>query len=575
MDFNFLIGGEAGQGIQSIGYILTLTMAKGGHHVFSAQDYESRIRGGHNFFTVRIGDSSIKGISEEINLIIALNKETITRHRSELSRNGLIIYDGERYDLEFETPHLLSVPFERLAQDLAGTRIMSNTVALGAALCVIGYDLNILASILTKIFGKRSQEIAEKNVKAAKAGYDYVQALSGVVFDTRLSTIGKSERMVINGAEAIGLGALVGGCQFMAGYPMTPATGILQYFASKSKEHKVVFEHAEDEVSAINMIVGASFAGVRTMTATSGGGFSLMVEGLSLAGMTETPIVIVISQRPGPATGLPTRTEQGELEFAIHGGHGDFPRVVFAPGTAEEAFHLTIKALNIAEKYQVPAIILTDKSQVDSYVTTERFDISKEWIKTRNQSSNPNQEKPEEPFVPYQRYRITESGVSPREFPGNPHSLVIADSDEHNEEGHITESPFLRNEMVKKRQRKLEGIRRELKIPFSFGSNDASTVIVCWGSTYGAVLESVNLLNQNNQSVKMIHLSEVWPFPRKEFENLVKDSERLVVVEGNATGQMAHLIAAETGLKATKKILRFDGRPFTSNYIMEHYLQED
>jgi len=575
MDFNFLIGGEAGQGIQSIGYILTLIMAKGGYHVFSAQDYESRIRGGHNFFTVRVGDSSIKGISEEINLIIALNKETITRHRSELSRNGLIIYDGERYDLEFETPHLLSVPFERLAQDLAGTRIMSNTVALGAALCLIGYDLDILASILTKIFGKRSQEIAEKNVEAAKAGYDYVQALSGAVFNTKLSTIGKSERMVINGAEAIGLGALVGGCQFMAGYPMTPATGILQYFASKTKEYKVVFEHAEDEVSAINMIIGASFAGVRTMTATSGGGFSLMVEGLSLAGMTETPIVIVLSQRPGPATGLPTRTEQGELEFAIHAGHGDFPRVVFAPGTVEEAFHLTIKALNIAEKYQVPAIILTDESQVDSYVTTERFDISEEWIEMRTRSLNLNQEKPEEQFVPYQRYRITESGVSPRAFPGNLHSLVIADSDEHNEEGHITESPFLRNEMVKKRQRKLEGIRRELKIPFSFGSKDASTVIVCWGSTYGAVFEAVTLLNQNNQSVKMIHLSEVWPFPREMFKNLVKDSERLIVVEGNATGQMAHLIAAETGLKATKKILRFDGRPFTSNYIMKHYLRED
>ncbi len=567
MEFNFLIGGEAGQGVQSMGYILALTMAKGGYHVFADQDYESRIRGGHNFFRVRVGDGNIQAISEPVNLMIALNEETICLHRHELVQDGLVIYDGKRVKLESKPP-LLSVPLEDLALEKTGRQIMENTVALGAALGLVNYDLDVLSVVLRKMFGKKSSTVANDNVEAAIAGYEYTRK-QAASFGYNLSLIGDSERIVINGVEAVALGALGAGCKFMSGYPMTPSTGILQYFAGKSEEFNVVFEQAEDEIAALNMVLGASYAGVRAMTATSGGGFSLMVEALSLAGMTETPAVIVLGQRVGPATGFPTRTEQGELEFAIHAGHGMFPRAVFAPGTVEEAFYLTVKAFNIAEKYQVPVIILTDAHLSDSYVTSERFDLSKIAIQRGEFLSEAEIEALGE--YKYMRHKFTESGVSPRVFPGQKGALVVTDSDEHTEDGHITESAEIREMMVRKRLRKLEGIRREIGSPSTYGHKGAETVLVCWGSTYGALREAVERLTESDETVRMIHMSEVWPFPREAFLELMRGMRRFVVVENNATGQMTHLIQAETGLVAGAKILKYDGRPMSPTYIVNSF----
>ncbi|MCW4038394.1 MAG: 2-oxoacid:acceptor oxidoreductase subunit alpha [Candidatus Bathyarchaeota archaeon] len=570
MDFNFMIGGEAGQGVQSMGYILARSMAKGGYSVLASQDYESRVRGGHNFFAVRVSDRPVQAISEEVNLLIALNEETINLHRGELTKDGLILYDGERGKRVAAEPTLVSVPFERLALERTGNRIMGNTVALGAALRLVQYDFEILSAVLRKTFGKKGLEVAEKNVDAARAGYDFVHERSPG-FRHRLAPVGASRNMVINGGEAVALGALAAGCKFVSGYPMTPTTGILQYFAGQAEAFNVVFEQAEDEIAAINMVLGASYAGVRALTATSGGGFSLMVESLSLAGMTETPVVIVLGQRVGPATGLPTRTEQGELEFAIHAGHGMFPRVIFAPGTAEEAFYLTVKAFNLAERYQVPVILLTDTYLSDTYVTAE-FDLSKVTVERGEFLSD--EEVHALGRYMYMRHKLTPSGVSPRVIPGQAAALVVTDSDEHTEDGHITESTEVRLQMVQKRLNKMAGLRTEIGTPHAYGPEEAETVLVCWGSTYGVLREAVDRLNSANTVVRMIQMSEIWPFPRKAFMDAIKGFHRLIVVEGNATGQMAHLIRAETGVDATGKILRYDGRPLTPTYVITRFHEE-
>lgn len=572
VDFNFLIGGEAGQGVQSMGYTLTKTMAKGGYYIFANQNYESRIRGGHNFFKVRVSDHPIQAVSEAVNLIVALNAETINLHRDELVKDGLIIYDGEKADVDLETPVLFSVPFERMALETTGNKIMGNTLALGAALSLVKYDLNILSSVLEKTFSSMSREIAEKNVVAAKIGYQFVQEKSETNFNYALPPLGESQRMVMNGVEAVAVGALVAGCKFMSGYPMTPSTGILQYFAGKADEYRVVFEQAEDELAALNMVIGASYTGVRSMTATSGGGFALMVEALSLAGMTETPVVIVLGQRVGPATGFPTRTEQGELAFAISAGHGMFPRAVFAPGTIQDAFYLTAKAFNIAEKYQVPVIILTDTYLSDCYTAIDPFDLSTVSIERGNiLSENEIHALGKREYL---RHQLTDSGISPRVFPGQSGVLVVTDSDEHTEAGHITESADIRNLMVEKRLKKFNGIRQEIGAPTTYGPNHAETVLICWGSTYGAVKEAVDALNTDGWSTRMLHISEIWPFPREAFLALVGDARHLVTVESNVTGQLARLIRAETGVDLTGMLLKYDGRPITPAYIIDRFLKE-
>jgi 2-oxoglutarate ferredoxin oxidoreductase subunit alpha len=572
MEINFLIGGEAGQGVQSMGYILAKTMAKAGYYVFANQDYESRVRGGHNFFQIRVSDHRVNAVGSQVDLIIALNEETLHRHQTSLGPQGIVIAEQIGDQVLPETS-VITVPFEALAQQETGRTIMGNTVALGAALGLFHFEFDVLASVLEETFLNKSSEVANLNVRAARCGYDYIQKQQG---DGRARSALTPQaaicEMVVNGVEAVALGALAAGCKFMSGYPMTPSTGILQFFAGKARECNVVFEQAEDEIAALNMIIGASFAGVRAMTATSGGGFALMVEALSLSGMTETPIVIALGQRAGPATGLPTRTEQGELEFAIYAGHGMFPRAVFAPGTVEDAFKLTVRAFNVAERFQVPVIILTDTFLSDSYVTVPPFNLAEIRIDRGELLSD------EELYslgkYQYKRHKLTKNGISPRVFPGHPHALVGTDSDEHTEEGHITESAEVREQMVTKRLKKQELLRQDIHAPFILGPEDAKTALVCWGSSFGAVKEALHKINEKGNQVRMIHLSELWPFPQSAFMAAVGKTQKMIIVESNATGQLAHLIRSETGLQAERMILRFDGRPLTPRYILNKYYQE-
>jgi 2-oxoglutarate ferredoxin oxidoreductase subunit alpha len=310
------------------------------------------------------------------------------------------------------------------------------------------------------------------------------------------------------------------------------------------------------------MAIGAAYAGVRAMTATSGSGFCLMVEGVGLAGITETPIVIIEGQRPGPAVGLPTRTEQGDLQFVLHAHHGDFPRAVLAPTTIEDAFWLTVKAFNLAEKYQLPVIVLTDQHLASSYTTIDRFDLSQVTIDRGVLFS----EKEDNPLE-YMRHRVTKSGISPRALPGLGRALTVTDCDEHDEKGHLTEDAGERTAQVQKRLRKLLPLKKEIGIPRKYGSREAETTLIGWGSTYGAIHEAVDILRKESASVNMLHLSELWPFPAKAVADAVSKARNSYVIENNATGQLARLIKAETGYDVSGRILKFDGRPFTPAYI--------
>ena len=567
VDFNFMVGGEAGQGVQSVGFLLAKVFARGGYHIFADQDYESRVRGGHNFFRVRVSEGKVAAIAEDVDILIALNRDSIELHQPEMVTQGIIIFDGEKIKgVSGNSGSLLSIPLEKLAEEKAGDKLMINTVALGAALAAVKYDLNILNTVLVDRFGKG--EVAERNIAAAKAGYDYVQSEhKGNV--RKLKPLSETKRMLVNGNEAISLGAIAAGCKFMAAYPMTPASSIMEYMAAKSKDLDLVMVHAEDEIAAINMAIGAAYAGVRAMTATSGSGLCLMVEGIGLAGITETPVVIIDGQRPGPAVGLPTRTEQGDLQFVLHAHHGDFPRAVLAPATIEDAFWVTVNAFNWAERYQLPVIILTDHHLASSYATVEPLDLSQVTIDRGMLFS----EKEDDPLE-YMRHRVTKSGISPRAFPGLGKALVVTDCDEHDEEGHLTEDAGERTAQVQKRLRKLLPLKKEISTPQKYGPRKAETTLIGWGSTYGAIHEAVDILRKENASVNMLHLDELWPFPAKAVADAVSKARNSYAIENNATGQLARLIKAETGYAVSGRILKYDGRPFTPADIAQAVRKE-
>lgn len=559
MDYTIKIGGEAGQGIQTIGDTLAKVFSRAGYYVFTHQDYESRIRGGHNFFQIRFSDKPVTASREKIDILIALDKESIEQHEKELSELGQIIYDSATLKQKHEKSYFLDIPFVTLAVEHGGNKIMANTVATGSVLGMLGMELDILLAIIKDTFKRKGADVIKANINAAMAGHDYaIKQCLKCSFSVALIS---KPRMLIAGNDAIGLGAIASGCKFYAAYPMTPSTGIMLYVANKAREYGIVVEQAEDEIAAINMALGASFAGVRAMTGSSGGGFALMVEGLSLAAMTETPIVIALAQRPGPATGFPTRTEQAELQFALYTAHGEFPRVIFAPGTPEQAFYLTNKAFDIAEKYQIPVFILTDQYLADSQWTFDSFDLSKIKYTDYRLRGEVFKNLPE-----YKRHAFTENGVSPLGVPGDAKHLVVTDSDEHDEKGHIVEDAETRIKMVNKRLfKKLPLLRKEIEPPSFYGHSDPEIVITGWGSTYGVMKEAVDELS-SNWDVAMLHFSEIYPLPtinKFNYLKVLKNAKMTICVENNAIGQFARLIRAETGYSFNRLINKYDGRPFT------------
>ena len=558
MDYTLKIGGAAGQGIQTIGDTLAKIFSRSGYHVFTHQDYESRIRGGHNFYQIRFSDSPIVSSVEKIDLMIGLDKETITLHQDELSDQGLFIYDSAFLKQKAEGENFFDIPFESLAVEHGGKKVMANTVAVGSILGMLGMGLDILFDLLKAAFSKKGEDVINGNIRAANAGYDYaVKECRRCAFSVPEVS---SPKLLISGIEGIALGALASGCKFYSAYPMTPSTGIMNFIAARGNEYGIVIEQAEDEIAAINMAIGASFAGVRAMTGTAGGGFALMVEGLSLAAMTETPVVIALGQRPAPATGFPTRTEQGDLLFALHTAHGEFPRIIFAPGTPEQAFHLTNKAFDLAEKYQITSIVIFDTYLADSTWTFDKLETENARYtdyRLRGEIFSKLQE--------YKRHAFSDSGVSPLAVPGDGPHVVVTDSDEHDEEGHIVEDAETRVRMVEKRLlKKVPLIRQEIAPPLVYGHADPEILLTGWGWTYGVIKEAVDRLSEERK-IAMLHFSELFPFPdpgKSDYLKLLTRAKFTVCIENNATGQFARLMMAETGYAFNAKINKYDGRPF-------------
>ena len=564
MDYSIKIGGEAGQGIQTVGDTIGRVFARTGYHVFTNQDYESRIRGGHNFYQIRISDKRVTAARDTIDILAAFDRESIDLHAGEVAPQGRIIYDASVLKQTFDGAQFLDIPFTNLAAEHGGSGIMANTVAIGAMLGILGMDMDVLLAVIAETFQKKGEHVIKANHASALAGFDY--AVKHCAHCSFSAAAAAEPKMLIAGIDAIGFGAVAAGCRFYAAYPMTPSTGIMNYLAAKETECGIIVEQAEDEIAAVNMALGASFAGVRAMTATSGGGFALMVEGLSLAAITETPIVIGLGQRPGPATGLPTRTEQAELQFALHTAHGEFPRVILAPGDPEQAFYLTTKAFDLTEKYQVPVILVFDQYLADSQWTFTGFDLEKAVHKDYRLRAEALTS-----LHDYKRHAYTDNGVSPLAVPGESRHVVVTDSDEHTEDGHITEDAETRMKMVEKRIfRKLPLIRSEITPPGHYGSAAPEVVLVGWGSTYGIIREAVDRLS-GKKNIAMLHFSEIYPFPatdRFDYLTLLGNAKKTVCIENNATGQFARLMRAETGYVFTSMVHRYDGRPFTLERLL-------
>ena len=548
MDRNVLIGGAAGQGMDTVANLFNKVLQRSGYYVYTTSDYRSRVRGGHNFFQIRFSDREISSPRRGLDVIFALNEETLERHLDRLNEGGVSFCDEGIEGFEGTKKYDLV----KKAKELGNPKMIS-TIGLGMLLGKLKIDVKVGEEVVRETF---KEGLIEGNIKALDYGYSITK--------TEVNPIEARESILINGNQAVGLGAAAAGCKFYAAYPMTPSSGVLGFLSSVSDELEIVVDQCEDEVAALNMALGASFAGVRAMTGSSGAGMALMSEAFSLAGIIETPVVIIDVQRPGPATGLPTDTEQADLRFLIHNGHGEFPRKVIALRSAEDAFYQTARAFNLADKYQIPVILMSDKELADTKISTAPFDFSK--IEINRYLANPNDYEP----GTYNRYEITESGVSPRLIPTRANgNMVMVDSDEHDEFGRTSEDAQNRIAQVDKRHRKFEGIIADEEEPWEIGVDDFDTLVVCWGSTYGVVKESIDLLNEKGHKIKGLVFGDVFPLPLKKFKKFHSMAKNYIVVEMNRDGQFEGLIRQEALVASDHLITKYDGRPFYLEELVE------
>lgn len=570
-DVTYCIGGEAGQGVESSGAGFTKALTRAGLYTIAVPDYYSRIRGGHNFFTIRASDEPVYAVKDTIQVLLALNAETVTRHIDRISPGGAVIVDKDiTIDKNQFSGHELVVlrpPLLEIAK-AEGDEVMVNTAGLAVMAGLTGFELDYVIQVIADGFGSKGADVVEANRRVAAAAYAWVRENhSGFSWQTGAKA--ESERLTVNANHAFAMGALMAGCKFVAGYPMTPSTPVLEYMAQHGNEWGIVMKQAESEIAAINMVVGAATAGVRAMTATSGGGFDLMTEGISLAAMAESPVVVYLGQRPGPATGLPTRSEQGDLYLALYAGHGEFTRIVMAPHTMPEFYHCAIRAFNLAEKYQCPVIVLSDHQVAGTFQSISRTEFDLEDVPIERGKLLSSAEVDTMPE--YKRYAITEDGVSPRARPGSSkNAIFLTTGDEHDEEGHISEDARLAALMAEKRLAKARYAVKELRPPFRYGPEQAELTFICWGATYGAVVEAVRELEAKDVVANAYCFVDLWPFPVRQAQQALAGCKKLISVEANASGQFAHLLRAETGISVHQQILRYDGRGFTPDYILAH-----
>jgi len=570
-EVSFCIGGEAGQGVESSGAGFTKALTRAGLYTIAVPDYYSRIRGGHNFFTIRVSAEPVYAVKDTIQVLLALNAETVGRHIDRIAASGAVIVDKDiAVDESLFAGRdivVLRPPLVEMAK-AEGDEVMVNTAGLAVMAGLTGFEMDYITGVIADGFGSKGTHIVEANRRVAAAAHNWVRE-NQADFPWQVRARAASKRLTVNANQAFALGALMAGCKFVAGYPMTPSTPVLEYMAQHGNDWGIVMKQAESEIAAINMVVGAATAGVRSMTATSGGGFDLMTEGISLAAMTESPVVIYLGQRPGPATGLPTRSEQGDLYLALYAGHGEFSRIVMSPHTMPEFYACAIRAFNLAEKYQCPVIVLSDHQIAGTFQTAERTDFNLESVPIERGKLLSTAEV--DAMSGYKRYALTEDGVSPRAIPGSSKNAVfLTTGDEHDEQGHISEDARLAALMAEKRLAKASRAVAELRPPFQFGPEQADITFVCWGATYGAVVEAARELTAQGTKANVICFVDLWPFPARQAHEALDSAGKLVSVEANASGQFTHLLKAETGITVQQQILRYDGRGLTPDYILAH-----
>ena len=571
-DFTWLIGGEAGFGIMTTGVVFSKIATRSGFHIFDYVEYPSLIRGGHNAYEVHVSDSPVSHLSQTIDILVCLNKETYEKHRSRLTPSSMVIFDKDEFEIKEDIKKII-VPFKKTLSDLKGQPVMKNTIALGASIAILGGDIDQLINIISEQFAKKGEEVINFNKQFVQAGFETVKKNYSENILNKLVKRPGGEKLVLTGNDAFSLGSVIADARFYVAYPMTPSSTVLTDLAAWQEKIGMVVRHAEDEISVINTAIGSSFAGVRSAVGSSGGGFALMVESVSFAGITEIPIVVFIAQRPGPATGMPTWTEQGDLLFSVFSGHGEFPKIVLAPGDNEEMIELTAKAYNLADIYQMPVIVISDmylseshksveKSFVDSFVS--KYQINRGKLIGQDQISNIKDGK-------YLRYKLSEDGISERLIPGTPGHFYQANSYEHVEDGHTTEEAQPRIDQVHKREKKWATyLKNDFVLPTVYGDLEGSeTVFVSWGSTKGIVMQAQKLLLDKKVNSAFIHFNHIYPLDIDKTKELFnKQNKKYILVENNSWGQFGKLLKMETGFEFKEKLLRYDGRPIVAEDIV-------
>ncbi|MFA5994985.1 MAG: 2-oxoacid:acceptor oxidoreductase subunit alpha [Patescibacteria group bacterium] len=569
------IGGEAGFGIMTTGVIFSKICTRGGLRTFAYPEYPSLIRGGHNTYQVTIDAQQATSQIHNVHLLVALNKASVTAHAYELMNGAAVIYDPA--DFAEEAPNLVGkeivwvpVAMNDILKAKGAERIARNTIAIGASFGLLNYPFEYIEQVLKDWFGVKKPKLVEDNLVLAKAGYDATyQKYANYQF--QLEPIKENARhMVLSGNRAIALGALQAGMKFYAAYPMTPSSDILGYMAKVERDMNIVVKHTEDEIAAMNMIIGAGMAGVRAMTGTSGGGFALMTEALGMAGMAEVPIVTVMGQRPGPSTGMPTWTAQGDLRMTLHASQGEYPMIVLAPGDIEECFYYTYKAFNLAEQYQLPVIILVDKYVQESWQSVVPFDTSKLKINRGKVVAQAELDKILANKEKFLRYKLEPDGISARSLPGMAGGRYIATSYEHDEYSTTTELEHEVTAQYDKRFKKLDTfLRNDSEAPKLYGEPNAAVTIVGWGSTKLTVLETLRLAKEQNISVNYLHFVQIQPLPVQAVQQAFANAKKTICIEGNKTGQLEGWLKQQADVKCTKSLHKYGGRPFYPEEILE------
>lgn len=557
-DINVVIGGAAGQGVQWATRTLGRTLLRSGFQVYATQDYQSRIRGGHNFSRVRYADRPLGAGVRRADFLLALNAESLERHLAELTPEGAAFcIEGDRKGIE--DGRILVLP-QDIGPDAARNARFNGVKLLAMLAARLGLSREILAeAVRTGLEAGKGKEIIQANLQAIEAVFSSLQ--EGGASPVPLPAEKGDDRLLISGHDAVALGMIAAGVGVYAGYPMSPSTSIFNRLAESGPALGIAVEMTEDEIAAANIVIGASYAGVRAATGTSGGGIALMSEAIGLAGITETPLVIVNGQRSGPATGMATRTEQADLLFTVHTAQGEFPRAVLAPTDPQDAFYLTTEAFNLAERWQIPVFILTDHAIADAQKTVPEFDLSRVTIDRGAIAGEP-----EEVRV-FERYQLTETGVSPRAFPVVSKWLVAQDSHEHDPRGHLSDEAQNRRSQVTKRLRKLDGIADSFPGP-ELIFEEAETMLICWGSTVGPVLEVLEKLREQGHDLGVAIFRHLYPMNREKVRAALRGRKKLLTIEANYTGQLGKLLLMETGIHTHGHLAKFDGRLFTVEDVL-------